>query len=184
MPKLAARLTDPTEHGMPLQPGPGSPNIVIGFLPAWRAVPAAAGQALQAAKQAEDTALAIVQHATEGAAATPGLPVAQAAEVTAETAAATAMASAIAAAAACGADVHNCAMPLLLSQPDPADPSAPPAPPVHLPGPPHGPGVVIDGSTTVMFNHLPACRVGDHVLESIGPLDPIALGCPTVQIGG
>jgi len=34
----AARITDPTTHGMPLAPGPGSPNVLIGGLPAWRAV--------------------------------------------------------------------------------------------------------------------------------------------------
>ena len=33
----AARVTDPTTHGAPLGPGPGSANVMIGFLPAWRA---------------------------------------------------------------------------------------------------------------------------------------------------
>lgn len=33
----AARITDPTAHGAPLVPGPGSANVLIGFLPAWRA---------------------------------------------------------------------------------------------------------------------------------------------------
>ena len=33
----AARVTDPTSHGTPLSPGPGSPNVLIGGLPAWRA---------------------------------------------------------------------------------------------------------------------------------------------------
>jgi uncharacterized Zn-binding protein involved in type VI secretion len=32
----AARLGDPTSHGTPLAPGPGSPNVLIGGLPAWR----------------------------------------------------------------------------------------------------------------------------------------------------
>ncbi len=32
----AARLFDITTHGSPLMPGPGSPNVLIGFLPAWR----------------------------------------------------------------------------------------------------------------------------------------------------
>jgi uncharacterized Zn-binding protein involved in type VI secretion len=32
----AARLLDPTAHGTPLQPGPGSPNVLIGGMPAWR----------------------------------------------------------------------------------------------------------------------------------------------------
>lgn len=34
----AARITDATTHGMPLAPGPGSPNVLIGGLPAWRAI--------------------------------------------------------------------------------------------------------------------------------------------------
>ncbi|WP_336344130.1 PAAR domain-containing protein [Halalkalicoccus ordinarius] len=33
----AARVTDQTAHGTPLGPGPGSPNVLIGGLPAWRA---------------------------------------------------------------------------------------------------------------------------------------------------
>lgn len=34
----AARITDLTAHGVPLAPGPGSTNVMIGGLPAWRAV--------------------------------------------------------------------------------------------------------------------------------------------------
>ena len=34
----AARVTDPTTHGGPLAPGPGSANVMIGGLPAWRAL--------------------------------------------------------------------------------------------------------------------------------------------------
>ena len=34
----AARITDLTTHGSPLAPGPGSANVLIGGLPAWRAV--------------------------------------------------------------------------------------------------------------------------------------------------
>lgn len=33
----AARITDVTSHGTPLGPGPGSPTVLIGGLPAWRA---------------------------------------------------------------------------------------------------------------------------------------------------
>lgn len=33
----AARLGDPTSHGTPLGPGPGSVNVLIGGMPAWRA---------------------------------------------------------------------------------------------------------------------------------------------------
>ena len=34
---LAARVGDPTAHGTPLSPGPGSVNVLIGGMPAWRA---------------------------------------------------------------------------------------------------------------------------------------------------
>ena len=34
---LAARVGDMTSHGTPLGPGPGSPNVLIGGMPAWRA---------------------------------------------------------------------------------------------------------------------------------------------------
>jgi uncharacterized Zn-binding protein involved in type VI secretion len=33
----AARVGDKTSHGTPLGPGPGSPNVFIGGMPAWRA---------------------------------------------------------------------------------------------------------------------------------------------------
>jgi uncharacterized Zn-binding protein involved in type VI secretion len=33
----AARVGDPTSHGTPLGPGPGSVNVLIGGMPAWRA---------------------------------------------------------------------------------------------------------------------------------------------------
>ena len=65
---------------------------------------------------------------------------------------------------AAGADIHICATP--------------------LPIPPHGPGVVIDGSQTVLVNNLQASRMADTVLEAIGPPNKIAMGCPTVLIGG
>src|SRR5690606_38639955 len=55
----AARITDNVVHPLPpvLTPGPGSSNVLIGFLPAWRGIPAAAAAALQAAKQASDIAI-------------------------------------------------------------------------------------------------------------------------------
>ena len=66
--------------------------------------------------------------------------------------------------AAGGADIHACVTP--------------------LPIPPHGPGVVITGSATVLINNLPACRLGDTILEAVGPPNTIAKGLPTVIIGG
>lgn len=34
----AARVGDATSHGTPLSPGPGSANVLIGGMPAWRAI--------------------------------------------------------------------------------------------------------------------------------------------------
>ena len=34
---IAARVGDMTAHGTPLGPGPGSSNVLIGGMPAWRA---------------------------------------------------------------------------------------------------------------------------------------------------
>jgi len=161
----AARVLDPVVHPLPgvLTPGPGSFNVIIGYKPAWRGVPAAAAAALQSAKAASNATLAAAKAAKVAAAGTPGAPAAVLAEETAKTAAAAAMGSAITAAAG-GADIHICVTP--------------------LPLPPHGPGVVIDGSPTVLINGLPACRQMDTILEALGPPNKIAMGLPTVLIGG
>jgi len=162
---FAARVTDPVVHPLPpvLTVGPGSPNTLIGFLPAWRGIPAAAAAALQSAKAAEDAAIQAAEAATAAAAGTPGAPAALAAEQTLKSTSAASMGSAITSMAG-GADIHTCATP--------------------LPAPPHGPGVVVDGSQTVLINNLPACRMGDTIVEAIGPPNKIAMGCPTVSIGG
>jgi len=166
MPKgPAARTTDPVLHPLPgiLTPGPGSPNVLIGSLPAWRGVPAAAAAAIQAAKTVSDATLQVAAAATLAAAGTPGAPAAKAAEEAAKTAALSAMSSMITGASG-GADIHNC---LTLMPPQP-----------------HGPGVVIDGSQTVLINNLPACRLGDTIIEALGPPNKIVMGLPTVIIGG
>ena len=99
----AARVTDPTTHGAPLAPGPGSTNVMTGGLPAWRAM--------------------IDQHAC------PAVSIS-------------------------GAD---------------------------------GIGSVIVGSPTVLINGQMACRQMDIVVEkpglTMGPMNPIIMGCPTVMIG-
>ena len=161
----AARVSDPTAHGPPLNPGPGSPTVLIGYLPAWRGIPSSMVAGLQAAKQASDIAIKAAEAATAAAAGTPGAPAAKAAEETLKAQQAAQMGSMISGlASGSGADVHIC--------------------PIPLPIPPHGPGVVIDGSATVMINNLPAARQGDTILEAIGPPDKIAMGMPTVLIGG
>lgn len=161
----AARVSDNVVHPLPpvLTPGPGSMDVIIGFLPAWRGMPLAAVAALQAAKNVADTAIQTAVAASTAAAGTPGAPAAKAAEEAAKAAALSSMSSAITSASG-GADIHACTTP--------------------LPVPPHGPGVVIDGSATVMINNLPACRMGDTLLEAIGPPNKIAKGEMTVIIGG
>lgn len=44
--------------------------------------------------------------------------------------------------------------------------------------------MVVDGSQTVLINGLPACRMGDTIIEAVGPPNKIAMGEPTVIIGG
>jgi len=48
---------------------------------------------------------------------------------------------------------------------------------------PHVGGIVAVGSITVLINNQPATRQGDQVVEE-GPPNAIAMGCPTVLIGG
>lgn len=172
MSKMAARVFDRVAHPVPgmLMPGPGSSNVLIGTIPAWRGLPAAAAAALQAAKAVSDAVVTAAEAAKTAAMGTPGAPAAIAAEQAAKAAATAAMSSMMSGlASACAAlggmpDMHVCATP-------------------PIPPPPHGPGMVIDGSPTVLINGLPACAVGDHVLEALGPLDPIIMGMPTVYVG-
>lgn len=171
----AARVGDSVAHPLPpvLSGGTGSPNVLIGGKPAWRGIPAGAAAAVQGAKRAADTTIATVKAATAAAAGSPGYAAAKAAEETTKASSAASMTALITSAAAAAAtaggvvDVHNCVTP------------PPPAPP-----PLHGPGLVTDGSKTVLINGLPACRLGDTVVEAFGPPNKIVLGQPTVIIGG
>ncbi len=52
-----------------------------------------------------------------------------------------------------------------------------------LPPIPHVGGPVTLGSATVLIGGQPAARMGD-MCTCVGPPDTIALGCPTVLIGG
>lgn len=161
----AARITDPVAHPLPpvLTPGPGSPTCLIGFLPAWRGIPLAVVAGLMAAKASADIAIQTAVAATAAAAGTPGAPAAYAAEQATKASVLASMSSAITSASA-GADIHACVTP--------------------LPVPPHGPGVDITGSATVMIDNLPAGRQNDTILEAAGPTNKITMGCPTVIIGG
>ena len=67
-------------------------------------------------------------------------------------------------------DMHTCPM---------ADPMPPPAPPK-----PHVGGPITKGSATVLIGNMPAARVGDMATCVSPTPDTIAMGCPTVLIGG
>lgn len=213
----AARIMDPVSHPLPpiLTGGPCSPDVVIGGQPAWRAVPAALGAAIDGMSNAmksfmdtpmmtpADAAAKIAQISAKmgevaGKASAEGVASAAAASssamtaiTTANTALSTAWGTAsvvpggqpaanqaytlgIKAAMATGAsavmsamagmfDIHTCTTP--------------------TPIPPHGPGAVTKGAADVFINNLPAAREGDKVMEAAGGANPIAKGCPTVNIG-
>lgn len=161
----AARLGDPVSHPLPpvITGGPTAITVIIGGQPAWRGVNPAVAAAMQAAKAISDAAIKTAEAATVAAAGTPGAPAAKAAEELVKAGAATAMGSAITSAAG-GSDIHACATP--------------------LPIPPHGPGIVITPSATVIVANFPAARQGDTILEAVGPPNKISMGCPTVIIGG
>src|SRR4029453_11440114 len=162
----AARITDNVAHPLPpgLTPGPGSMNVLIGFLPAWRAAPTGAGAAAMAANQAANVAINAAIATTAAAAGTPGAPAALAAEQATKAAALASTSTAITGAAG-GADIHMCA--------------------TTLPVPPHGPGIVIDGSATVLTNFLPQSRMGDTIIEAVAPApNKIVKGETTVIVGG
>ena len=161
----AARITDNVAHPLPpvLTGGPTAITVIIGFLPAWRGVNPAVAAALQAAKAISDAAITTAEAATLAAAGTPGAPAAKAAEEATKAAAAASMGSMISGSAG-GADIHGCLTP--------------------LPIPPHGPGVVITPSATVMIAGMPAARMGDTILEAVGPPNTIVKGEMTVISGG
>ncbi|MGK7913188.1 MAG: PAAR domain-containing protein [Synechococcus sp.] len=165
MGKPAARVGDFVQHPLPptLSPGPGSFNVLIGNLPAWRGVPVAVASSLKSAKKTSDTAIQVAEKATAAAPEPASKAAAKAAEEATKAASAVAMGTLISSTAA-GADIHVCSQP--------------------LPIPPHGPGVVVNGSKTVLINGLPACFVGNTIVEAVGPPNKITNGLTTVLIGG
>ncbi len=166
-------MGDPTTapHGT-LTPGPGCLTVRIGGMAAWRAATPAAAAAASAANAATVTALTTLASATAAAKASGvGAPAAQTAE-NAGAAAAAATASSSVSGAAAGSDLMVC--PCIV----------PMCPCTAIPPPPHGPGVVLKGSLTVMIGGLPAARQGDPIMEAVGGSNSIMMGCPTVMIGG
>src|SRR5450432_2175377 len=173
----AARIGDAVIHVPPALVGNPATTVIIGMMPAWKGIPLALSAGVQSAQLSSESSIKIAEvtavaaeAAAVAAAGTPGAPAAvtaaTAARLTAETlkaSSAAAMSGTISAAAAGGASIHTCATP--------------------WPIPPHGPGVVIDGSATVLIENMPACRMGNTIVEAIGPPSKIVSGCPTVIIG-
>ncbi len=156
----AARLSDMTAHGSPLAPGIGSPNVLIGSLPAWRGLSAAAAAALVAQVAAVATDIATASAAAAAASGTPGGPAAQANLAKTAVDGAAKLASMM---AASGADMHACPIVKVVI--------------------PDGMGVVITPSQTVLINGMGASRQGDVIQEATS-VNSIAMGLPTVLIGG
>ena len=211
----AARITDSTGHGVPLNPGPGSLTVQIGFMPAWRALPSSVGSAVDQISNSMQTFMARpvltpadatadvaqigakliaggIAASLEGAPAAAGAAAGAVATLTATQAtltsvwsaaspvpggqpaanqaftegikaAAAGAATATLSAMASVADMHVC--------------------PIPTPIPPHGPGYVTMGSSTVLIDNLPPARQGDQVMEACGGADPISVGCTSVEIG-
>ena len=115
MSRPAARITDAVAHPLPpvLTGGPGSPNVLIGNLPAWRGIHLASAGAILSAKAVSETGIKAAEAATLAAAATPALPAPEMAEETTKATAAATMSSTIVSRAG-GADILNCATPLPL----------------------------------------------------------------------
>ena len=154
----AARVTDITVHGSPMVPGIGSPNVLIDGLPAWRAMsPAAVAAFVKLIAQ-------IMTNVNKLATALSTNNVIAAADATND------LKDQVPQAMSMIASMDQIVCPMLL---------------LGIAGPPHGTGVMIGGSTTVMINNLPAGRVGDIIQEIMSPApNSCAVGLPTVLIGG
>lgn len=125
--------------------------------------PAAAGTASTSVATLNATNAALTTTWTTASVVPGGQPAANIAYTEGIKAAAAVAASAVLSAMAGLSDMHICPLP--------------------VPIPPHGPGFVTKGSSTVNIGNLPAARQGDRVFEACGGPDPIALGCLTVNIG-
>lgn len=167
MPKgFAARINDPTAHGGTLVPGPPSLNVRIGGQFAWLGMTPAAVAAL--VKIVTD-GLKDIADKTKNLAAAQALTGPQApAAVTKATkdlaqAVKDAVSNAIGFMTSSGVSMNICPVVKVLI--------------------PDGNGVVITPSNTVFINNWGACRVGDTIQEATS-VNTIAMGCPTVIIGG
>src|SRR5262245_57638550 len=127
MGKPAARMNDTTACGGSLAPGPGSTNVFIGGRPAWRGMSAAAVAGLLAAVKELAEKIVKAQAVATAAQGTAAGPAAQANLVKTATDGIAKIASLL---AGSGADIYACPMLTVII--------------------PHGPGVVISGSQTVL----------------------------------
>ncbi len=208
-----ARVMDQCAHPTPnfLAPGPGSSNIMIGFMPAWRAMPAEM-----------DQAVVNLSRTVERILAAPNLnPAAAAGEIAAlkqdmtNLGGATGPKVAAAAGSAGGAfDTTNAALSATWTSASAAPGGQPAAdlaytqgvqaaaaaaatavfssmsgggPDMHLcstPSPPipHGPGFAVYGSPTIVINGLPLAREGDSIAEAAGGMNKITKGYAQVNV--
>jgi uncharacterized Zn-binding protein involved in type VI secretion len=156
MPADAMLILSP--HTPAVLTGEGSPNVFIGGQPAWRGIGGAQGAQYQ---QNATNASNLVKDAKTSNQLT-GVPD-KATLDQIQQKQLDSMEAQIKNLPA-GVDIHTCE----LTEPPPI---------------PHGPGVITDGSKTVMINGMPACRMGDTVTEAIGGPNKVTKGCPTVFIG-
>lgn len=156
----AARLGDPTAHGSPLAGTPGSPTVLIGGQPAWRGT-SPAGVANLMAQIAN--AAADIAKASAIATAAAGSPAGPAAQANLAKTAVESVTKLAALMASMPGDLHACPIVKLVI--------------------PDGPGLVINGSATVLINNMPAARMGDTIQEATS-VSAVAVGAPTVLIGG
>lgn len=138
--------------------------VAGGAAAALHGAPTATATAASSAAAMNATNAALTTTWTAASVVPGGQPAANIAYTEGIKAAAAAAASAVFSAMAGISDMHVCPLP--------------------CPIPPHGPGFVTRGSGTVVIGNLPAARQDDQVFEACGGTDPIALGCPTVNIGG
>jgi uncharacterized Zn-binding protein involved in type VI secretion len=129
-------------------------------MPAWRGVGPAAAAAIVTAAAAALSNVMQAQAIATAAQGTPAGPAAQANLVK-----------------TCAEEVAKLSTQMFASG---ADTEACPIVKVVIPD---GPGVVTTGSTTVLIGGFPACRVGDVIQEATA-VSTVAMGCPTVIVGG
>jgi len=155
----AARITDLTAHGSPLVPGPPSPNVLIGKLPAWLGMTAAAAAALAATIATEAKNVAKKTATATAAAGTPAGPAAEAHKLKKQAQ----KGEKVSAGKTGGGTLSINLCPLF---------------PL-----PHVQGVVITPSQTVLINNWGACRIGD-IIQEVTAVNAIAMGEFSVIIGG